>query len=252
MPNWKAGSTWLNQAFSKAMRIRTIKPEFFNHTGIYDLEVETSLPIRIAFAGLWCAADREGRFRWEPRRLGVQILPYDQVDFSRVLDALATRGFVVKYASKEGEFGYIPSFTRHQVINNREKASELPNPNDCNGSDACPTRAPRVPHASEAEGKGREGKGKEGSVGDTRPHEVPKLEAVKQYAASAPFPISDACAIAFHDTQEAAGWITKHGHSIADWRAALRRYASAWNENEKSRADKNDPRKQKSIIGIPL
>ena len=69
------------------MRIRTVKPEFFTHEGLFELEKETGLPIRVAFAGLWCAADREGRFKWEPRRLGVQILPYDQVDFSRVLDA---------------------------------------------------------------------------------------------------------------------------------------------------------------------
>ena len=117
-----------------------------------------------------------------------------------------------------------------------------------------PDKSPNVPeslHIAEAEADA-EADAKKERVPKTRPHEVPKLEAVKQYAASAPFPISDACAIAFHDTQEAAGWITKHGHSIADWRAALRRYASAWNENEKSRANKNDPRKQKSIIGIPL
>lgn len=97
------------------MRIRTIKPEFFLHDGLFDLEHETSLPIRVAFVGLWCAADREGRFRWEPRRLGATILPYDGVDFSRVLDALATRGFVVRYASDGSEFGCIPTFSRHQV-----------------------------------------------------------------------------------------------------------------------------------------
>ena len=144
------------------MRIRTVKPEFFTHEGLYEAEEETGLPLRVAFIGLWCAADREGRFKWQPRRLGVQILPYDQVDFSRVLHALTTRGFVVNYASNDGEFGAIPTFTDHQVINNREKESELPEPPKINGSDACPTRAPRVPHAGKAEGKGREGKGKEG------------------------------------------------------------------------------------------
>jgi len=141
------------------MRIRTIKPEFFNHEAIYDLEESCKLPVRLAFVGLWCAADKEGRFKWEPRRLGVQILPYDKVDFSRVLDALATRGFVVRYASDTGEFGYIPSFARHQVINNRERESELPNPCDCKEFNACPTREPRDDHASKEEGKGKERKG---------------------------------------------------------------------------------------------
>jgi len=145
------------------MRIRTIKPEFFTHEDLFDLESETGLPIRVAFAGLWCAADREGRFKWEPRRLGVQILPYDQCDFSRVLDALTTRGFVCRYASGTSTFGVIPSFLDHQVINNREKDSELPEPLEYLDPDASVTREPRVDHAGKAEGKGREGKGKEGN-----------------------------------------------------------------------------------------
>jgi hypothetical protein len=147
------------------MRIRTVKPEFFTHEGLFELEKETSLPIRVAFAGLWCAADREGRFKWEPRRLGVQILPYDQVDFSRVLDALTTRGFTRRYRVDEKDFGVIPSFPIHQVINNREKESELPEPCNYLDSDACATREPPVSHAGKAEGKGKEGnkegKGKE-------------------------------------------------------------------------------------------
>jgi len=147
------------------MRIRTIKPEFFNHEGIYDAELQSKLPLRLAFIGLWCAADREGRFKWEPRRLGVQILPYDNVDFSRVLDALMTRGFIVKYENEKGVYGFVPTFEKHQVINNRERESELPNPCDCNVFDACLTRDSRDDDAGKAEGKGREGnkegKGKE-------------------------------------------------------------------------------------------
>lgn len=157
------------------MRIRTVKPEFFTHEGLFEAEKETGLPIRIAFVGLWCVADREGRFRWQPRRLSVQIMPYDQVDFSRVLHACLTRGFVVAYRVNGEVFGVIPSFTKHQIINNREAESILPAPDSENAElltkpeevDACPTRAPRVPHAtltylSGREGKGREGKGTEG------------------------------------------------------------------------------------------
>jgi hypothetical protein len=144
------------------MRIRTIKPEFFIHEGLFEAEKESKLPLRLAFIGLWCAADREGRFKWEPRRLGVQIMPYDHIDFSRVLDALTTRGFIQRYASESRDFGCIPSFARHQVINNRERESELPEPPPLKDSDACGTREPRVDHAGKAEGKGRE-QGKEGN-----------------------------------------------------------------------------------------
>lgn len=155
------------------MRIRTIKPEFFHHEGLFAAEQESELPLRIAFCGLWCAADREGRFKWEPRRLGIQILPYDGVDFSRVLDALTTRGFLVKYACNGAWFGFIPSFTKHQVINNRESDSELPDPNSKTSeilsiqevsarvSHASATREARDDHAGSVEGKGKEGKGRE-------------------------------------------------------------------------------------------
>lgn len=108
------------------MRIRTVKPEFFTHEALYDAEREAELPLRIAFIGLWCAADREGRFKWEARRLGVLILPYDSCDFSRVLDALTTRGFIQRYEVEGAAYGVIPSFSRHQFVNPREKKSEIP------------------------------------------------------------------------------------------------------------------------------
>lgn len=142
-------------------RIRTIKPEFFLHEGLFDLEEETGLPVRLAFAGLWCQADREGRFRWSARRLKTQILPYDSHDFSRVLDALTTRDFIRKYAVNGEFFGVIPGFSEHQVINNREKDSSLPDPSSGAACDASVTREPREGHAPSVEGKGREGKGRE-------------------------------------------------------------------------------------------
>ena len=140
-------------------RIRTIKPEFFLHEELYDLEQETGFPIRVAFQGLWCQADREGRFRWRPRALKAQILPYDEVDFSRVLDALATRGFLVKYACSGEIFAHIPGFKKHQVINNKESASKLPAPDASESEAMTCTREARDDHAltTRAIRKGREG-----------------------------------------------------------------------------------------------
>lgn len=147
-------------------RIRTIKPGFFRHEELFEAERETGLPLRIAFAGLWTAADREGRFRWSPRQLKLDCLPYDDVDFARVLDALNTRGFIVRYAVDGKEYGYIPSWSVHQVINNREAASEIPEPKEINTL----TRDARVDDSSttplvhaQVEGKGREGERKEDS-----------------------------------------------------------------------------------------
>lgn len=143
------------------MRIRTIKPEFFTDDELYDAEIASALPLRLAFAGLWCACDREGRFEWRPRQLGAVILPYDAIPFENVLDALVKYGFVIKYRVGNAWFGLVPTLTKHQIINNREMASGLPVLQLAEEViDACPTRDPRVTHASC--GKGREVKGKEG------------------------------------------------------------------------------------------
>lgn len=150
-------------------RIRSIKPQFFRHRRLFVAEQESSLPLRVSFAGLWTCADREGRFRWEPDELKLDCLPYDDVDFSRVLHALFTRGFIVRYASGGREYGVIPGFADHQIVNNREADSILPIPPDnlveliegAEEVDASCTREPRV--TLQNEGKGREGnrKGRE-------------------------------------------------------------------------------------------
>ncbi|WP_103173748.1 hypothetical protein [Paracoccus sp. SY] len=142
-------------------RIRTIKPEFFKHEALFDAECETGLPLRLAFAGIWTICDKAGRFEWRPRAIKTDVLPYDEVDFSRVLDALATRGFLVRYRVGEKEYGHVPGFERHQVINNRESESRLPAPDADPENTGEMTLAPRVTDASstrhgpaQAEGEG--------------------------------------------------------------------------------------------------
>ena len=110
------------------MRIRTVKPELFIHAELADLEREVGLPVRLSFIGLFCAADRDGRFKWNPRRLGVQILPYDDVDFEVIMDALESNNFIERYEVEGKTYGCIPSFSKHQVINNRELDSIIPSP----------------------------------------------------------------------------------------------------------------------------
>lgn len=168
-------------------RIRTIKPELAAHEGLFDLEQETGLPMRFAWCMLFTVADREGRFVWRPRTLKAQTLPHDELDYSRVLDAWLTRGFIVKYRVGVEWFGWIPTFTKHQVINNRESKSDLPSVEEAdevidhrfNRLHACGTRQPRVDDASTTreprerdactgERKGKEGKGKEGNIHSTR------------------------------------------------------------------------------------
>src|SRR5574342_466071 len=154
-------------------RIRTIKPEALSDEDLWDAEQDTCLPLFRAFVGLWCFADREGRFEWRPRALKAGVLPFWEGDFSRVLDALTTRGFLVRYACGTREYGLVRTFSKHQVINAREAPSDIPGPEDSTAESVedtdTLTRAPRVPHAcptrhvhAHGEGKGREGKGTEG------------------------------------------------------------------------------------------
>lgn len=158
-------------------RIRTIKPSFFRHEDLFEAEKVSGLPLRVAFAGLWTTADREGRFAWKPRALKLDCLPYDECDFSSVLDELSARGFITKYEVGGEFFGFIPSWKEHQVINNRESESNLPEP--------------RVVHASatrhepaQGEGKGREEEGK----GTDSAASAPELEKSTRKKISRPLP----------------------------------------------------------------
>lgn len=131
-------------------RIRTIKPEFFRKEKLYDAEVESGLPLRLAFAGLWTAADREGRFAWKPRTLKLDCLPHDDVDFSEIMDALWAIGCIQKYEVNGKQYGFVPSWHEHQHINQREAQSSLPEP-----TDEC-----MCTHVqARGERKGKEGKG---------------------------------------------------------------------------------------------
>lgn len=115
---------------SNVARIRNIKPEFFLHDDLFDLEAKTGLPVRLAFIGLWTQADREGRFRWQPRRLKASILPYDNTDFEQILKALCDAGFIRFYRVENEPFGIIPNFAKHQYITKREPDSTIPEPSE--------------------------------------------------------------------------------------------------------------------------
>jgi hypothetical protein len=106
-------------------RIRSIKPEFFAH------DVLAALPplSRLAFVGLWCHADRNGRLEDRPVRLKAAILPYDTAaDFRAILAELEHAGFIVRYEVDGRALIDIPGFRRHQRPHAKEPESALPAP----------------------------------------------------------------------------------------------------------------------------
>ena len=135
-------------------RIRTIKPEFFTSEDIVSL---TPLA-RLFYVSLWCEADREGRLEWKPRTLKYRYLPGDDCDIEQLAGELTGAGLIILYEVHDKRYAEIPSFKKHQVINNRESASVIPVRKDEKAGaciDASATREGRV----KAEGKeGREGK----------------------------------------------------------------------------------------------
>lgn len=114
-------------------RKRTIAPAFFKHADLYDAELATGLPLRVAFAGLWTVADRRGVFPWS-RNVKPDVLPYDQLDMLDVLEALASHGFVEKYEVDGKWYGLIPTLGSHQHFHRDEKPSTLPAPGEHGGA----------------------------------------------------------------------------------------------------------------------
>lgn len=133
-------------------RIRNVKPDIFHDEELWALGEATQLPIYQGFQGLWCYADKEGRFEWRPMALQSLILPYWRGDFEAVLDALASVGMVVKYTVDGRAYGWVRTLKRHQKTNAREPESTLPAPPEsaahCN--DAAPIVHDAAAHVQSA------------------------------------------------------------------------------------------------------
>lgn len=140
-------------------RIRTVKPEFFKHYDLFKAEQETKLPLRLAFSGLWVVADKEGRFKYLPPQLKLDVLPYDDVDFEAVLIALDKYGFIEIYEVEGKKYAHIPTFTEHQRITGTERDTESKIPCKQQGNTLETLKKQKGNKSDDR--KGREGKGKE-------------------------------------------------------------------------------------------
>jgi hypothetical protein len=143
-------------------RIRTIKPEFFTSEDI----VSMSPLARLFYVSLWCEADREGRFEWKPKTFKLRYLPGDNCDMDMLSSELIDAGLVILYQVEGKTYAEIPTFKKHQVINNRESDSEIP---------------ARVPHASSTRQARVSVEGKEGRER--------KEECAKPQSVSPPTPL---------------------------------------------------------------
>jgi hypothetical protein len=118
-------------------RIRTIKPEFFD-----DEDVARLTPFaRLAYIGLWCQADRDGRAEDRPARLKSRIFPYDRLEMERVLAELAAGQFIERYVVDGKGFLQIRTWAKHQRPHIKEPPSTYPAPiQHCPSTDPAPSQ----------------------------------------------------------------------------------------------------------------
>lgn len=107
-------------------RARNIKPGLFSN----ELLVELPAFDRLAFIGLWCLADREGRLEDRVKRIKIELFPCDDYDVDAGLARLAAAGFISRYQVSGFSVIEIVNFQKHQSPHGTEKDSTLP---DING-----------------------------------------------------------------------------------------------------------------------
>jgi len=117
-------------------RARNIKPGFMTNDELGEL----SPFARLAFIGLWCHADFNGNLKYKPKRLKVEILPYDNVDFSDVVAELEGAGFVKTYSVDGTNYLNVVNFRKHQRPHKNEvlRGTDIPEPvtdGEQNGTD---------------------------------------------------------------------------------------------------------------------
>lgn len=112
-------------------RARNIKPGFFTN----DELAECQPLARILFAGLWTLADREGRLEDRPKKIKVELLPYDDCDIDLLLNELASKyegpetpTFIYRYIANGKKYIQIMHFKEHQNPHVKEAASTIPAP----------------------------------------------------------------------------------------------------------------------------
>lgn len=117
-------------------RARNIKPGFFTNDDLGEL----SPLARLGFIGLWGQADFNGNMKYKPKRLRVEVLPYDNVDFAELVGELQQAGFVEIYQVDGENYLHVVNFRKHQRPHKNEvlRGTDIPQPvtgDDPNGTD---------------------------------------------------------------------------------------------------------------------
>jgi len=98
-----------------------IKPTFFLDEKLGMIARDA----RLLYIGLWNLSDDRGVFEWRPARIKIQLFPYDvdigHREIENWLKMLESTGDVIYFQEEGIDFGYIPTFLKHQDIKNPSK-----------------------------------------------------------------------------------------------------------------------------------
>jgi hypothetical protein len=110
------------------MRIRSIKPEFWESENLSKVSREA----RLLFIGLFSCCDDVGRARASSRLLASRLFPYDEDAFKRLpvwISELEKQGCIRLYQVDGESYLDIPKWQNHQKID-KPSASKLPSFDD--------------------------------------------------------------------------------------------------------------------------
>jgi hypothetical protein len=73
-------------------------------------------------------ADREGRLEYRPKKIKVEVLPYDNCNIEKLIGQLSAKGFILPYSVNGCNYVSIINFVKHQNCHMREPESIIPAP----------------------------------------------------------------------------------------------------------------------------
>jgi len=127
-------------------RIRNVKPEFFRHEDLQGLESKyPKNRVMLTFSGLWTLCDRKGVFQYKPNQIHLDVLPFVKFDIEGTLNILVSAGYIHRFSINGNEYGYIPTFRKHQAISGKELACKFQYPEP---PENIPEHAEKVPEQS--------------------------------------------------------------------------------------------------------
>jgi len=195
-------------------RGRVIDKEIFSHEILGTLSIET----RYFHQALIVLADDEGRLKGSSLYLKGKIFPFDSMKLSvieKMVDQLATNGFLLVYQVGDDRFLAHPKWDRWQTIRkDRFKPSDCPSP-----VDGIPVVNQRYTAGSPVLDLTRPDLTRPKDAQPTPSFKKPTPQEVAEYAKSISY---DLDASYFVDYQDARGWKLKGGQLIKDWKAVIR------------------------------